>query len=76
MTNKITTSGKRKKCVARATIEEGTGKVSINNKSYTSLPMLRRLLIEEPLRIAKEKLGHLNYNISVSIRGGGQECGI
>ena len=40
------------------------------------LPLLRRLLIEEPVRIAKEKLGSFNFDISVKVKGGGQESQI
>jgi len=76
MIEKIVVSGKRKKSVARAIIRDGTGKVRVNKQNYTLLPFIRRLMIEEPIRIAKEKLGHLNYDIDVVVRGGGPEAGI
>ena len=76
MIEKIVVSGKRKKSVARAIIRDGTGKVRVNKQNYTLLPFIRRLIIEEPIRIAKEKLGHLNYDIDVVVRGGGPEAGI
>ena len=53
---KIIKSGKRKRAVARAVLEEGTGKVQINKKGYQTLNFFDRLKIEEPLRIAKHFL--------------------
>ncbi|PIN90302.1 30S ribosomal protein S9 [Candidatus Pacearchaeota archaeon CG10_big_fil_rev_8_21_14_0_10_35_13] len=74
MKNKeITVSGKRKRAVATATIKEGTGKVTINKKSYKQLTFYRRLSVEEPLRIAEETLKETNYDISVNVKGGGKE---
>ncbi len=72
---KIIVSGKRKRSVARAIIKKGNGKVTINKVNYLFLPLFRRLMIEEPLRIAKE-CGIGGYDISVSVRGGGVESGI
>ena len=73
---KIVVSGKRKRSVARAAISAGTGKIRINKMPYELLPYIRRLMIEEPLRIAKEKLGKVDYDIDVEINSGGQEAGI
>ena len=73
MEGKIIVSGKRKKAVARATIHSGTGKITLNKIQYTHLEMIRRLMVEEPVRIAKENFGDLNYDIEVVMRGGGQE---
>lgn len=72
---KIVTSGKRKSAVARAIVEEGEKKITINKRSYQQLEFLKRLMIEEPIRIAKEH-GDINFNISVNVRGGGQESQI
>jgi len=44
--NKIVVSGKRKASIARATITEGAGIITINRKPYQLLPMFRRLMIE------------------------------
>jgi len=74
--DKIIVSGYRKRSVARATIFSGNGKVSINKIPYQLLPQIKRFMIEEPLRIAEEVLGKLNYDISVIIKGGGIESGI
>jgi small subunit ribosomal protein S9 len=73
---KIIVSGKRKRSVARAVICKGDGKVSINKIPYEFLPKLRKLMIDEPLRIAEKILGKIDYNISVGVRGGGKESGI
>lgn len=73
MEKTITVSGKRKEAKARATIREGKGMVTINNKNYKYLELFKRLGIEEPLRIAQETIGHLNFDIEVRVSGGGQE---
>jgi len=73
---KIVVSGKRKRSVARAVISNGTGKITINKMPYELLSNLRRLMIAEPLRIAEEKLGKINYDIEVETMGGGTEAGI
>ncbi len=66
----VNTSGKRKTAVARATIKEGTGKVTVNKTPlaiYT--PELARLKIEEPLQLVPEKASEVD--ISVTVQGGG-----
>ncbi len=73
---KIVVSGKRKKSVARAVISKGTGKISINKVPYELLPKIRRLMLEEPLRIAEKILGKIDYDISITTKGGGIESGI
>ncbi len=69
---KIITSGKRKSAVARATLTEGKGDVKINNRDYTTLQFFDKLRIEEPIRIAKEILGKTDFNVSITVRGGGE----
>jgi len=73
---KIITSGKRKSAVARAIATKGSGKITINRKPYENLQMFDRLKIEEPLRIAKDILGRINFNVSVNVRGGGDKSQI
>lgn len=66
----VNASGKRKTAVARATIKEGTGKVTVNKTPlaiYT--PELARLKIEEPLQLVPEKASEVD--ISVTVQGGG-----
>lgn len=71
--NRVITSGKRKRAVARAIVKEGTGKVTINGKPYETLQFFDRLKIEEPIRIAKHVLGHAKFDIAVNTRGGGEK---
>ncbi len=71
--NRIITSGKRKTAVARAMITEGTGKVKINKKPHDVLNMFDTLKIEEPLRIAENILGKNNFDVSISVKGGGEK---
>jgi len=71
--NKIIESGKRKTAVARAILTEGTGKISINKQDYSILSLFDKLKIEEPLRIAKEVLGDLKFDVSIRVRGGGEK---
>lgn len=70
---KIVTSGKRKTAIAKARIESGNGKISINKENYTKLNYLDRLRLEEPLRIAKDILGELNFNVQIRVYGGGEK---
>ncbi len=73
MNTKIITSGKRKTSVARAVTQEGNGKITINGKPYEILQIFDRLKIEEPVRIAKNILGKINFDIKVNARGGGEK---
>lgn len=72
--NKLVVSGKRKTAVAKATIEEGTGVVTFNKRPLTYLSDLQRLEISEPLIIAKDVLGGLNFDIALNVTGGGIAC--
>lgn len=66
----VNTSGKRKSATARAVVEEGNGKVTINKvplEIYS--PELARLKIQEPLGLASEKAAKVN--IRVTVDGGG-----
>ena len=73
MLKKIITSGKRKTAIARAVTTEGNGKITINGKPYETLQMFDRLKIEEPIRIAKNILGKIDFSIAVKVRGGGEK---
>jgi len=73
MEGKIIATGKRKMAVARATIKKGTGKITLNRIPHVHLEMIRRLMIEEPVRIAKENFEDFHFDIEVVMRGGGQE---
>jgi small subunit ribosomal protein S9 len=73
MNNRIITSGKRKRAVARAVTIEGVGKITLNKKPYETLQLFDRLKIEEPVRIAKNILGKFNFDIAVNAKGGGEK---
>ncbi len=66
----INTSGKRKSAVARAVVEKGDGKVTVNKVPIDVYsPELARLKIMEPLGMAADKAGQVN--IDVTVNGGG-----
>ncbi len=67
----IIVSGKRKTAIAKASIKDGTGIVTINKKMIESFPMLQQLELKEPLIIAEQVLGKLNFDISVNVASGG-----
>lgn len=72
MINKKTvTSGKRKTSIARCMITEGNGNITINKRDYRNLHEFDRLKIEEPIRIAQEVLGKINFDASIDVAGGG-----
>ena len=73
---KIIISGKRKTAIAKATIQEGSGKIVINRLPYENLDFLKKLVIDEPVKIAKDVLGDLKVDINVNVRGGGSESRI
>lgn len=66
----VNTSGKRKTAIARATVKEGTGRVTVNKTPIAIYsPELARLKIEEPLQLVPEKAAKVD--ISVTVQGGG-----
>ena len=73
---KIVVGGKRKTAIAKATIEDGTGRILINRKPYNNLDFFKKLRIEEPVEITKRILGNFNFDISVNVKGGGTESQI
>ena len=73
---KIIKSGKRKTSVARASLVEGAGKVTINKRAYETLHMFDSLKIKEPLLIAENVLGKLNFDVSIDVKGGGEKSQI
>ena len=64
-------SGKRKTSIAKATIKDGSGKVTINKKPLKFFPDLQQLELMEPLILAKKVLGELKFDIFVRVTGGG-----
>ena len=73
---KIIASGKRKTAIARAVLVGGSGKISINKKDYKTLQIFDMLKIEEPVRIAKDILGKINFDILIDVKGGGEKSQI
>jgi len=66
----VTTSGKRKTAVARATIKKGIGRVRINRKPLEIFsPELAQLKVREPIILAGVRMDKVDIDISVS--GGG-----
>ena len=70
MKKPIHTSGKRKMAVARVTIKEGTGKVTVNKKSLDQVePEMARMKLSEPLLLANQFADKVD--IKISVKGGG-----
>jgi len=71
MVKVITTSGKRKTAIARATVRKGTGIIRINKVPLPLVqPELIRLKVMEPLTMAGAEISG-QIDIDVDIRGGG-----
>lgn len=64
-------AGKRKTAVAKALIQEGKDNVVFNKKPYEHLPMFSKLMLQEPIEIARQVLGNFNFDINVKATGGG-----
>lgn len=66
----INTSGKRKTAVARAVVQEGSGKVRINKVPLEVMtPELAKLKIMEPLALIPDQVAKIDIDVTVS--GGG-----
>jgi small subunit ribosomal protein S9 len=74
--NKIVTSGKRKTAIARATLIEGTGKITINNKNYEHFHEFDVLRMKEPIKIAEKVFGKINFDVAIFVHGGGEKSQI
>ena len=70
---KIYASGKRKASVARALIKEGKGKITVNKKNYETLEIFDKLKISEPLKIAEHVLGKIEFDVAITMKGGGSK---
>ncbi len=67
----LVTRGKRKECLARASISKGSGKVRINSLALDANPnRYMRELIREPLTMAADIAP--TVDIAVTVVGGGQ----
>jgi small subunit ribosomal protein S9 len=66
----VSTSGKRKTSIAKATVTKGTGRVRINKQPVEIYqPEIARWKILEPLRLADKHISGVDIDVSVS--GGG-----
>jgi len=76
--NNIVKSGKRKQAIAKATIKEGSGKVTVNKKPIDLFNYFQSLHLKEPLELAKKVIGQEldKVDISVIVNGGGAESQI
>jgi small subunit ribosomal protein S9 len=70
---KIIASGKRKTAIARAEIKEGSGKITLNKVNYENLHKFDVLRIKEPLLITERVLGKINFDVIISVHGGGEK---
>jgi small subunit ribosomal protein S9 len=72
---KTITTGKRKRALAKAIIQEGKGKVLVNSKAIDAFPLFQRLALQEPIRLSQEIIGDKikQYDIFVTVKGGGSE---
>jgi small subunit ribosomal protein S9 len=67
----ITTSGKRKMAVARATVRKGEGRVRVNNVPLEIVtPELCRQKMQEPLILVGDEAAQ-RVDIDVNVQGGG-----
>ena len=63
-------SGKRKRAIARASVKEGSGRVTVNNKLIENItPKLAQMRILEPTILAGNAMNKID--ISVKVAGGG-----
>jgi small subunit ribosomal protein S9 len=64
------TIGKRKRAIASATAQPGTGEIIINDRSIESFePEELKLMMKEPVLVAED--GAKNLDIKVIVKGGG-----
>jgi small subunit ribosomal protein S9 len=70
---KVHSSGKRKSAVAKSLIVPGNGKVIYKGKNIQELQLFDKLKLEEPLRIAEKVLGKKDFDVKISVRGGGEK---
>ncbi len=69
----IYTSGKRKAAIAKAKIKTGKGKILFNKRNYETLQMFDRLKLDEPIKIAEHVLKKIDFDIEVTVKGGGEK---
>ncbi|MBI4361775.1 MAG: 30S ribosomal protein S9 [Euryarchaeota archaeon] len=74
----VNTSGKKKRAVARATLQKGQGRITVNRRPLPlHLPDFARAKIEEPLQVAqrwaqaRQPALLTELDIEVDVQGGG-----
>ncbi len=66
----IVATGKRKTAIARATLKQGTGKVTVNNIALEVYePAMMRLKLQEPFLLAGAEADKVD--VSINVIGGG-----
>ena len=70
--NTIIVSGKRKRAIAKARITQGQGIIKINKKPYENLDLFEKLKIKEVVLISKNFLKKIDFNVLISVEGGGK----
>lgn len=73
MSKLLVVSGKRKTAVAKVRMKEGKGEVLYNGAPYENLPTMHKMAFSEPITIAKEVLGSMKVDASITVSGGGKE---
>ncbi len=70
---RVFSSGKRKRAIARAVLKKGNGKILFNKKDYQNLHLFDRLKLLEPIKIAENVLGKVEFDATINVRGGGEK---
>lgn len=73
MEKMIIASGKRKTAVAKVRLKDGNGRVTFNGNSYENLGIFPKLALMEPIEIARQVIGHFNFDLDIKAIGGGKE---
>lgn len=69
---KVYASGKRKSAIAKAVIQNGSGKVTLNGRNYETLQLFNKLKISEPIKISEAVLGKIDFDCKITAKGGGE----
>ena len=69
---KVYASGKRKSAIAKAVIQNGNGKVTLNGRNYETLQLFNKLKISEPIKISEAVLGKIDFDCKITAKGGGE----
>jgi small subunit ribosomal protein S9 len=70
---KVIAAGKRKEAIAKAVLTSGKGEITFNGQKYELLPLFDKLRIAEPLRIAEQVLGKIDFDAKITAQSGGRK---